>query len=173
MEGAFVGRGFSPESCGRNAARDRLSVLRAGRATKKLHLAVPASPDSGAQARGSPRDAEVTREGGCQQGALGRPASQPRRAAPEPPGTPSPGSSRAPGGPAPAETIPFTVEAITITSQGILYRTKRSTLVAKRVGAGQTSPSPGLPAPDQAERSFAAKVFALLTTASRSGLSSA
>ena len=136
---------------------------RAGRAAKKLHLVVPASPDSGAQARGSPRGAGATGQGGCPKGALGAPAAQPRRAAHEPPGTPSPAGSLAPGGPSPSETLPVTVEAITITSHGIPYRTERTTLAARRVGAGQTTPSPAPPAPDQAERRLAAKVFALLT----------
>jgi hypothetical protein len=97
----------------------------------------------------------VTRLGDCQKSALSFPVAPPRQAVFEPPGTPSPGSSLAPSNPAPPETIPFTVDAITFVSQGITYRTERTTLVAQRVPNG--------PVPDPAERSIAAKVFELLT----------
>lgn len=122
---------------------------------RSFNLVVPTSPDSGAKARGSPRDVGVTRLGDCQKSALSSPVAPPRQAVFEPPGTPSPGSSLAPSNPAPPKTIPFTVEAITFVSQGITYRTERTTLVARRVPNG--------PVPDPAERGIAAKVFELLT----------
>jgi len=88
---------------------------------------------------------------------------QPRPPAHEPAGTHPPGSSLGPSGPVPAETIPFTFEAITFTSQGFRYRTEPITLTARRVTAAQTTPPPEPPEPPQAERSIAAKVFELLT----------
>ena len=88
---------------------------------------------------------------------------QPRPPAHEPPGATPPDISLGPSGPAPPETIPFTLEAITFTSQGIIYRTERTTLVAKRVTTAQTISPREPPEPDQAERSIAAKVFELLT----------
>ena len=130
---------------------------------RSFNLIVPAFPDSGAQACGSPLGAGAMGHGGSQKGALGSPATQPCRAPPEAPGTPPPDISLGPNGPAPSETIPFTLEAITFTSQGITYRTERTTLTARRITGVQTSPPPELPEPDQAERSIAAKVFELLT----------
>jgi hypothetical protein len=88
---------------------------------------------------------------------------QPRPPAHEPPGATSPDISLGPSDPAPPETIPFTLEAITLASQGIIYRTERTTLIAKRVTTAQTTSPREPPEPDQAERSIAAKVFELLT----------
>lgn len=130
---------------------------------RSFNLVVPASPDSGAEPRGSPHGAGATGPGGCQKGTLRSPAAQHGRAPPELPGTPFPGSSLGPSGPAPPESIPFTVEAITFTSQGITYRTERITLTARRVSTVQTTPPPEPVELDHAERSLAAKVFELLT----------
>jgi hypothetical protein len=142
LKGALVGRDFAPESFGRDAARDGRIVSRAG-GSENLHLAVPASPDSSAQTRGCPHGVGVTREEACQQGALGR--------------------SLAPGAAGLPETIPITVEAITVTSQGVTYRTERTTLTATRVLAGQQKPAIEPAALDREERKLAAKVLGLLT----------
>jgi hypothetical protein len=88
---------------------------------------------------------------------------QPRPPAHERPGATRTDISLGPSGPAPPETIPFTLEAITFTSQGIIYRTEHTTLIARRATAAQTTPPPEPPEPDQAERSIAAKVFELLS----------
>ena len=101
--------------------------------------------------------------GDCQKSALSPPVAPPRQTVFAPPGTPSPGSSLAPSNPAPPETIPFTVEAITFVSQGITYRTERTTLVAKRISTTQTSPPPEPPEPNQESLSLAARVFQLLS----------
>lgn len=66
------------------------------------------------------------------------------------------------GGPAavclpPPETIPVSVEAITITSGGVTYRTERISLLARRV-------PPETAELDQPEQNIAAKVLELLTT---------
>ena len=63
----------------------------------------------------------------------------------------------------PPDIIPFTVEAITFTSQGITYRTARTTPTAKRVTTAKTTPPPEPVELDQTERPLAAKVFELLT----------
>ena len=88
---------------------------------------------------------------------------QPRPPAHDPPGATPPDISLGSSGPAPPETIPFTLEAITFTSQGIIYRTERTTLTATRVTTAQTTSLPEPPEPAQPERSIAAKVFELLT----------
>ena len=69
----------------------------------------------------------------------------------------------APSGVRPPETILFTVEPITITSQGITYRTERTTLPAVPIPGLQTSPPPEPSQPDEPNLSLAAKVFQLLT----------
>jgi hypothetical protein len=76
---------------------------------------------------------------------------------------PAPGNSLAPGDPAYPQAIPITLEAITFTSQGIPFRTERTTLVARPVGDGPTRPPRAASAPDEAGRGFAAKLLALLT----------
>jgi hypothetical protein len=125
---------------------DGVSCGRAGSAAKKLHLVVPASPDSGAQARGSPRGVGGTWEDAVPNSALGSPAS-----------------SLAPAGHAEPETIQITVQAITVAFQGQNYRTEPTNLVASLVSAAQTNPPPAPPEFELEERSIAAKVFALLS----------
>jgi len=72
---------------------------------------------------------------------------QPRREIQQPVAAPSPGRSLSPGGWTCPDSIPLAVGPIETTFQGTTYRTERTTLVARRVRAAQTSlaAEPSLP----------------------------